>query len=250
VNPENNTITKRNANIKLAIGMSVAFLIGLSIFSVFCYVPEPDNSDKYAELGQISQQWSDIYYYMDVTKDYDSALKKLDEIMEDTGAENVYLYYAKCLVGKGEYDNAAESLITYIKKIYKYPNMTSKTKDSYVFLQSLENQVSKEELEKIIKVKKEAEKYIDKWEQASDKLKNQDYDGAIEIIDELIDEGAKIDVAYFMKIECLLGKGEKSKAQAVYKEYMEKKDKLEGYEIVDYSTADYNYLEEIYEKIK
>lgn len=248
---KNNVISKRKANIKLTVGVIGAFALSLLVFIMIYYTPAPDYSDKYSKLAQISDRWNYIYYDMDVAKDYDDAIEKLEEIIaEGDGTENVYIQYAKCLIGKENYDSAAEALITYLREEYKYPNLTSEMRDSYVLLTSLESQVSKEELTKIEQAKSNASEYIDIWKNAADKFRKKDFDGAIKLVDELLKFGARIDVTYFLKIECLLGKNDRRRAKEVYNEYIENKEQLEGNEIVDYNTIDYMYKDELYEKIR
>lgn len=251
VNPQNNTITRSRANIRVAVSAAIAFVLGLIFFTLVFYTPEPDNSDKYDEMAKYGQLWSDIYYDMDVSKDYDDAIEKLETVIaEGNKGENISVCYAKCLMGKGEYDRAAEELITYLRDVYRYPNITTDTKESYVLLVSLESKVSAKELEKIAQVKSDASKYIDKWNDATGKFNNKDYAGAIEIIDEIFAAGAKVDVTYFLKMECLLGMNKKSEAKAVYNDYIEAKDNNEGYERVEYDTVDYQYETELYNRVR
>lgn len=249
--PQKNLITKRYANIRVIVGVIVASFLTFIFFMSLFYIPEPVYNYEDVMMAKNSELWDDIYYDLQVTRDYDDAIIKLERLIEnELKTEDVYIYYANCFIEKKDYNRAADVLIEYLRDVYKYPNLTTDTKESYVLLSSIENNVSKQQLAKINKEKKEASIYIDKWTLITDYFSKKEYDKTLKLLDEVIEDGAKVDCAYFLKVESLLGMDKKSDAKKVYTNFVEMVENFEDVESIEYDTIDYAYEKELRDKLR
>lgn len=243
-------LTKRKSTVKLAISIAVAFVVGFVTCLICDNLPQTDTGNSMSEMEYYGDLWNDIYYDMDLTKDYDDAMSKIEVVMSNgVKGENVSVCYAKCLIETGKYDKAADILITYLKDEYKYPNMNSETKESYVLLKSFESKVSQQKLKEIDQLKSNVSTYIAKWKETTDKFKNDDYRGALERINELFEQGMNLDIAYFLKAECLLRMNEDAQAKSVYNDYLEAKENCEENDFVEYDTLSYQYGRKLRDKL-
>lgn len=244
------TITKRKANIRLVLGIIIAFIVALIIGNNVFHLEEVDDSARNERVAALAEDWEQIDSDMNIFKDYDAAIEKLEKIIEEGGSENVYLTYAQCYAEKGDYDKSAEILYDYTKNIFGCINVTNNSRESYVYLLSLKEKVSPDMKKKIEEIEAETNKYIERWEEATLQLREKNYDKALEGINALLKDGAEIDVAYFIKMEILLGKGDNKEAKKTYEEYSKKYSEQINAGIIDYDTVDSTYESEIYDKVK